>query len=93
MPESEPLYTRRLPGGGYVSIEQVDDGRAAYRAQLRVERRSDPARREGHAAPVIAEIEGVDPQAVLAELHAIAESNVSLAQRIVRWQTRQPKES
>lgn len=88
MPESEPLYTRRLPGGGYVTIEEVDGG-AAYRAQLRVERRSDPARREGHVAPVIAEMEGAEPEIVLAELHAIAESNVSIAQRIVRWQTRQ----
>ena len=82
-----------MPGGGYVTIEQVDGGGAPYRAQLRVERRTDPARREGHAPPVIAEVEGAEPQAVFAELHAIAESNVSLAQRIVRWQTRQPRDS
>jgi len=88
MPESEPLYSRRLPGGGYVTIEQADGGGAAYRALLRVERRSDPARREGHVAPVIAEMEGPQPEVVLAELHAIAESNVSIAQRIVRWQAR-----
>ena len=94
MPQPAPLYTRRLPGGGYVTIEQVHAGSgAAYRAQLRVERRTDPLRREGHVAPVVAEMEGAEAQAVLAELHAIAESNVSLAQRIVRWQTRQPRSS
>lgn len=90
MPPSAPLYTRRLPNGGLVTIEQVETGSATlYRAQLRVERRTDPLRREGHEAPVIAEVEGMDLDAVLRELHVIAESNVSLAQRLVRWQLRQ----
>ncbi len=104
MTQPTPLYTRKLPGGGYVAIEQVDDANgaasgtpagatgdpagASYRAQLRVERRADPLRREGHLAPVIAEVEGAEPQAAFAELHAIAASNVSLAQRILRWQMR-----
>jgi hypothetical protein len=100
MNQPAPLYTRPLPGGGYVAIEQVDDAssvvesepseaaRTSYRARLRVERRADPLRREGHLAPVIADVEGVEPQAAFAELHAIAASNVSLAQRIQRWQMR-----
>ena len=88
MPDPAPLYTRTLPGGGYVSIEQVDAAESGYRACLRVERRADPGRREGHAPPVIAELTGAEPNSVLAELHAIAASNVSVAQRIQRWQTR-----
>ena len=88
MSQFAPLYTRPLPGGGFVIIEQVDDTSTVYRAQLRVERRADPIRREGHVAPVIAEIAGEEPQQAFAELHAIAASNVSLAQRILRWQVK-----
>lgn len=84
-----PLYTRPLPGGGYVVIEEVADGSPGYRARLRVERRADLARREGHPPPVIAEVIGARPQDALAELQAIAASNVSVAQHILRWQTRQ----
>lgn len=83
-----PLYTRKLPGGGYVTIEQVDDGGSEYRAYLRVERRADPSRREGHTAPVIAEASCGEPEAALAELQAIAVSNVSVARGILRWQSR-----
>jgi hypothetical protein len=86
MSESSLLYTRRLPGGGYVTIEHVDGTDESYRARLRVERRADPIRREGHAAPVIAEAQGNAAETVFAELHAIAANNVSVAQRIQRWQ-------
>jgi hypothetical protein len=90
MPDQEhsPLYTRSLPGGGYVEIDQTGDAEAGFSARLLVERRADPHRREGHAPPVIAVAEGCEAAAPLAELQAIAESNVSLAQRILRWQIR-----
>ena len=88
MPERPPLYTRPLPGGGYVEIDQTGDLEAGFSARLRVERRADPHRREGHPPPVIAEAEGADPDLTFAPLHAIAASNVSLAQRILRWQRR-----
>ena len=84
-----PLYTRPLPGGGYVAIEHVEDGDPAYRAQLRVERRADPLRRAGHAPPVIAERHGEEPDAVVDELRTIAASNVSVAQGIQRLQRQQ----
>jgi hypothetical protein len=86
MPERSPLYTRPLPGGGYVEIEQTGDPVAGFCARLRVERRADPQRREGHPPPVIAEAEAADPELALAPLRAIAASNVSVAQRIQRWQ-------
>lgn len=89
MSEPPPRYTRPLPGGGYVEIDQTGDPKAGFSARLRVERRADPHRREGHPPPVIAEAEGADPEVAFAPLHAIAASNVSLAQRIQRWQRRQ----
>jgi hypothetical protein len=76
-----------------VTIEQVEDASTGYRARLRVERRTDPLRRDGHTAPVIAEVEGAEPQQAIAELQAIAASNVSVAQRILRWQMRNRKKS
>lgn len=86
MSDFAPLYTRQLPGGGYVIIEQVPDGSGGYRAQLRVERRADPFRRDSQTAPVIAEAAGTEQSTVFEELHAIAANNVSVAQRILRWQ-------
>lgn len=86
MPERSSLYTRQLPGGGYVEIDQTGDPVAGFCARLRVERRADPHRREGHPAPVIAQAEGAEPEAAFAQLREIAASNVSLAQRINRWQ-------
>ncbi len=86
MPERSPLYTRQLPGGGYVEIDQTGDPVAGFCAQLRVERRADPLRREGHPAPIIAQAEGTEPELAFAQMHEIAASNVSLAQRIQRWQ-------
>lgn len=88
MPDRPPRYTRQLPGGGYVEIDETGDAQAGFSAQLRVERRADPHRREGHPPPVIAEAAGADPEVAFAPLHAIAASNVSLAQRIQRWQLR-----
>ena len=93
MSQPATLFTRQLPGGGYVMIEEVESGGGGYRAQLRVERRTDPLRREGHVAPVIAEVQGLAPSVAFAELHAIATSNVSVAQRILRWQHRQSLDS
>ena len=88
MSERPPRYTRPLPGGGYVEIDESGDAEAGFCARLRVERRADPQRREGHPPPVIAESEGADPEVAFAPLHAIAASNVFVAQRIQRWQMR-----
>jgi hypothetical protein len=85
------LYTRDLPGGGFVVIEatQVSDASdPAYRAALCVERRADPSRRAGHRPPVVAEVEGVSPAEILAALYPIAADNVAVAQQILLWQAR-----
>lgn len=79
-PMPEPLlYTRQLPGGGYVAIQAtVHD--AEYRLSLFVERRVDPHRRHGHTPPVVAESTDAEP------LIRIAENNVEVARALQRWQ-------
>lgn len=81
------LYTRDLPGGGYVAIEAREEEEGAqFHARLLAERRSDPARRAGHSPPVIAEAEGGTASRVFDELYPIAADNVAVAQWIRRWQ-------
>jgi hypothetical protein len=81
------LYTRDLPGGGYVAIDLLPPaGDAQARLRLWVERRADPTRRPGHSPPVLLEAEAPDPDAALLDLRRIAADNVMLAQEILRWQ-------
>ena len=89
MNPSPPLYTRELPGGGYVVIEALPMEGSRHRAQLAVERRTDPLRRDGHVRPIIATAEGPSAEAVYQDLHRIASDNVAVAQCILRWQARQ----
>ena len=84
--EPEPLYTRQLPGGGYVVIEATRHD-AEVSLRLYVERRVDPKRRAGHQPPVVAEITGVDPERGVRQLVRIAENNVEVARALQRWQT------
>lgn len=91
------LYSRDLPGGGYVVID-VQPGAtpgaghsastAAHHARLWVERRADPARRTGHTPPVIAQCSAPTLEHAMAELRAIAADNVALAQAMRRWARR-----
>ncbi|MGH7663219.1 MAG: hypothetical protein ACRENI_02820 [Gemmatimonadaceae bacterium] len=87
MDGSAVLYTRELPGGGYVAIEGEAATDAVFRARVSVERRADPLRRSGHPPPVIAESEGATRAAVFNELYRIASDNVALASAILRWQS------
>lgn len=89
------LYSRDLPGGGFVAIDarpgsaagaEMAAGEAReHHARLWVERRSDPARRAGHTPPVIARAAGRDLEGAVAELRAIAADNVALALAMRRW--------
>jgi len=88
------LYTRQLPGGGYVVIETASpdastasDG-ASVRGVLWVERRADPARRSGHRPPVVVEATGSTRDLVLDALRPIASDNVEVARAIRQWQLR-----
>ena len=81
------LYSRDLPGGGYVSVEAEAVQAEVHRAHIAVERRADPTRRDGHAPPVIAVAEGPSSASVFRELYAIASDNVSIARQLMRWQS------
>ena len=85
------LYSRDLPGGGYVAIDAQPAPAPAgteHSARVWVERRADPARRTGHTPPIIAQCTGRDLEGAMAELRAIAADNVSLAQAMRRWARR-----
>jgi hypothetical protein len=83
--DAEPLYTRQLPGGGYVVIEAAQTD-AEVSLRLYVERRVDPKRRQGHQPPIVAEISGVDRERAVRQLVRIAENNVEVARALQRWQ-------
>jgi hypothetical protein len=86
------LYSRDLPGGGYVMVEADTPAETrVHRAHVTVERRADPARRDGHLPPVIAEAEGESYSRVLQQLYAIASDNVSIARHLLRWQAGQSR--
>jgi hypothetical protein len=86
MAEDAVLFTRDLPGGGFVAIESlpVEDG--VHRARVSVERRTDPERRLGHDAPIIVTLEGESQSELFEELYRIAVDNVEIARGIMRWQ-------
>lgn len=89
MPARAVLYSRDLPGGGYVAIDvQQADGPLGHHARLWVERRADTLRRTGHTPPIIAQCTGPDLEHAMAELRAIAADNVALAQAMRRWARR-----
>jgi hypothetical protein len=83
------LYRRNLPGGGFVNIEAegVPPANQPHRAVITVERRSDPARRDGHAPPVVAVAEGASSQSVFRQLVEIAADNIAIARALLRSQT------
>jgi hypothetical protein len=83
--DPEPLYTRQLPGGGYVAIEATGQD-AEVNLRLYVERRVDPKRRSGHHPPVVAEFRGDDRDRGMRQLVRIAEDNVEVARALRRWQ-------
>jgi hypothetical protein len=86
--DSGPLYSRELPGGGFVSIEPLTQDEATFRAQVCVERRSDPSRRAGHAPPVIADVSGESQATVFKSLYDIASDNVAIARGLMQWQSK-----
>lgn len=85
----EPLYTRPMPGGGYVRVELVMGGRdnAAVerrRGRVVIEPRDASPRRDDSAPLVVVEIEGEDESSVVAECFRIARDNAAIARRVLR---------
>ncbi len=84
--KTKVVYERELPGGGFVQVEEGEaEGQPETpRASVAVERRRDPARREGHLPPVIAAEEGSAVESLLRRLVEIASDNVEIARRLLR---------
>jgi len=88
MSADKTLYRRTLPGGGYVNVDLDSPSvSGTHRAYVAVERRTDPARRDGHTPPVVASAEGGTRQSVFAQLLAIAADNVAVARALLRWKS------
>jgi hypothetical protein len=80
------LYQRELPGGGYVNVEEDEAARNAEKlgVHVKVERRTDPVRRDGHEPPVIARAEGTSAPGIFHELIELAQDNVAIAKALLR---------
>ena len=91
MAEEAVLFTRDLPGGGYVAIESLPSEAGLHRARVCVERRTDPDRRMGHVPPIIVTLEGGSQAELFEELYRIAVDNVEIARGIMKWQAARKK--
>lgn len=85
----QPLYTRPMPGGGYVRVELVlsDRGDVAHErlhGRVVIEPRTESPRRHDAAPLVVEEVEGDDENAVVAECFRIARDNAAIARRVLR---------
>jgi hypothetical protein len=89
---AEPLYSRPMPGGGYVRVELVARepdtlNGEPLRGRVIMERRAPiPASAEVEEHLVVEEVEGDDPNVVVAELFRIARDNAAIARRVLRRQ-------
>lgn len=86
---SQPLYTRPMPGGGYVRVELVmsDRGDIAHErlhGRVVIEPRNESPRRNDAVPLVVEEVEGDDENAVVAECFRIARDNAAIARRVLR---------
>jgi len=83
--DSERVYERQLPGGGFVAIEVTPMrnllGQRKYHGEVVVERRIQAERRQGHSAPTVAEVNATTISSVFHELFPVAQSNVAVAAR------------
>ena len=83
------LYTRPMPGGGYVRVELVVSDRGDIASERRrgrvvIEPREASPRRDDSAPLVVEEVEGDDENAVVAECFRIARDNAAIARRVLR---------
>jgi hypothetical protein len=86
---TQALYSRPMPGGGYVRVELL----VSEPANLAVERLRGRVvmERRSYALPaledeqlVVEEVEGDDANVVVAELFRIARDNAAIARRVLR---------
>lgn len=84
-----PLYTRSMPGGGWVRVELVVGDRSGAaggrrRGRLVIEPRGASPRRGDGSPLVVEEIERESEEALVDELFRIARDNAAIARRVLR---------
>ena len=93
---AQSLYSRPMPGGGYVRVEMLvreADAAAAdlLRGRVVMERRTPTPATPEEEPVVVEEVEGDDPNVVVAELFRSARDNAALARRVLRRTTPSPQ--
>lgn len=86
---AEPVYSRPMPGGGYVRAELLvsqpaDLAGERMRGRVVMERRSHTLPSMDDGELIVEEIEGSDQNTVVAELMRIALDNAAIARRVLR---------
>ena len=87
----QPLYSRPMPGGGYVRVELLVSEPAnvtakGLRGRVVMERRSFVPPAPGDEELIVEEVKGADANVVVAELFRIARDNAAIARRVLRKQ-------
>ena len=89
--ETQPLYCRPMPGGGYVRVELLvtepaDVAADGLKGRVVIERRSFAPPGLDDEELIVEEVEGADANVVVAELFRIARDNAAIARRVLRKQ-------
>ena len=87
------VYSRELPGGGFVSIDvkrEVSD-REVPKTRVCVERRGRYDRRVGHVPIIIAEADGDETSPGFTDLYRIAADNAAIARALLELGTTHPE--
>lgn len=87
--QTEPVYSRAMPGGGYVRAELLvsqpaDLAGERLRGRVVMERRSYAPPTPDDEELIVEEVEGNDQNAVVAELVRIALDNAAIARSVMR---------
>jgi hypothetical protein len=88
-PTIQALYSRPMPGGGYVRVELLVSEPAhlaaeRLRGRVVMERRSYAPPAIEDEQLIVEELEGDDANTVVAELFRIARDNAAIARRVLR---------
>lgn len=93
---AEAVYSRPMPGGGYVRAELLvsqpaDLAGERHRGRVVVERRSYAPPLPDDQDLVVVEVHGSDTDAVVAELVRIARDNAAIARGVLRHSSGVPR--